>query len=177
MNRIVASSVAVALASLVLVTTASAINGRPDPVQTATRWAHFNRLLNPPAAAKTSETGTSAVPTVRGYRDFGLTNMQPAVVGAAVRLTSQAVGGSLVADTGVFPPRTGYRDFGLTSMQPAVVQAAPTAASEPLDEFGASGFDWADAGVGAAAMLGLVILAGLGAGLVLRGHHRPISNA
>src|SRR5712691_6516221 len=154
MNRIVAFGVAVALASLVLVTTAYAVTDPPGPVQVATRWAHFNRLMNPPAGeptvadtfsyynrllnppststtAKTLQAGTSAVPALRGYRDFGLTNTQPAVVGAAVRLTSQAVGGSQVADTSVFPPLTGYRDFGLTNVQPAVVQAAPTAAAYP----------------------------------------------
>jgi len=48
----------------------------------------------------------------------------------------------------------------------STVAAAPSAVSR-------QGFDWADAGIGAATMLGVIVLVGgLGFGLIVRNHHR-----
>jgi hypothetical protein len=180
MNRILTFCIAVA-AGLVLVTTASATS-RQHPAQVAAQWAQFHRLLNPPAVQPTfaatfshyhrllnapaPQTDTGAVPPLRGYRDFGLAFATPAER-------------PLVSETMSSVPQVrGYGDFGLPIAQPEIVpNSVVTPASQPLDEISASGFDWADAGAGAAATLGLVVIVGaLGAGLVMtRRHHRQIS--
>lgn len=176
------------LAAAAAVTTAYAGNEPRDPAQTAATWARFNRLLNPPAGEPTAAATfahyhrmlnppeeadtTSAVPRLTGLRDFGLRydwGSSRATTGSHV----EAANGS----TSAVPLLTGYRDFGLTNMQPAVVRPSSPIASEHIREIRAGGFDWADAGIGAAAMLCFVlIVAGLGAALV-RSQHRQISNA
>jgi hypothetical protein len=157
------------LVAAAAVTTAYAGNEPRDPMQTAATWARFNRLLNPPDEADT----TSAVPRLTGLRDFGLWYDW-----GSGRATTGRHGEAANGSTSAVPLLTGYRDFGLTNMQPAVVRPSSPTDSEPIREIRAGGFDWEDAGVGAAAMLCfVVIVAGLGAALVLRGQHRQISNA
>ena len=177
------------LAAAAAVTTAYAGNEPRDPMQTAATSARFNRLLNPPAGERTAAATfayynrllnppdeadtTSAVPRLTGLRDFGLWYDW-----GSGRATTGRRGEAANGSTSAVPLLTGYRDFGLTNMQPAVVRPSSPTASEPSREIRAGSFDWADAGVGAAAMLCFVlIVAGLGAALVLRGQHRQISNA
>jgi hypothetical protein len=170
-------------------TTAYASNEPQDPMQTAATWARFNRLLNPPAGERSAaatfayynrllnppdETDTtSAVPRLTGLRDFGLWYDW-----GSGRATTGRHGEAANGSTTAVPLLTGYHDFGLTNMQPAVVSPSSPAASESSREIRAGGFDWADAGVGAAAMLGLVLLVGgLGAAVVLRGHRGEYRSA
>ena len=121
----------------------------------------------------TQTDATSAVPRLTGLRDFGLWYDW-----GSGRATTARHGEDANGSTSAVPLLTGYRDFGLTNMQPAVVGPSSLGASKPIREIREGGFDWADAGVGAGAMLCFVlIVVGLGAGLVARGHHRQIRNA
>src|SRR5262249_48950445 len=124
-------------------------------------------LATPAANARVSMTG-SAVPGLLGYRDFGL-SLATLAANARVSETESAV-----------PGLRGYRDFGLAITQPQVAASSVSRpAAQPADEISAGGFHWGDAGAGAAATLGfLVIVGGLGAGLVsARRHSRQIGSA
>ncbi len=91
-----------------------------------------------------------AQPLRRGVSDFG-------------RSPTQVVGQGHAT-----PLRPGIADFGLTWDQ-VYGASAPTQVEVPT----AAGFDWNDAGIGAAAMLGIVlIVGGVGAGLLVTRNHR-----
>jgi hypothetical protein len=87
-------------------------------------------------------------------------------------------GGAIVVAppvTDARPDKPGLRDFGIPGSTAALNAVSP---STPAPTTTAAvdttrGFDWADAGIGAAATLGLVlVLGGLGAALVHRGQQR-----
>ena len=76
--------------------------------------------------------------------------------------------------------KPGLRDFGLSYGRIAVPPASTSgpAAQQQVEIVPSRGFDWRDAGIGAAATLGIVLLVGgLGAGLVLRSHRREFLSA
>src|SRR5215475_1485287 len=83
-----------------------------------------------------------------------------------------AAGATAVAPqvTNAHPSATGLSDFGIVGNTAALDSvSAPEPTTAPARYGVAHGFVWADAGVGAAATLGLVlVIAGLGAALVHR---------
>jgi hypothetical protein len=126
-------------------------------------------------AQDTRQPDTSAVPQVRGYEDFGLSYTPPAVVRTGRKIASRD---TRQPDTSAVPRVRGYEDFGLSYTAPAIVRTARHVTSQPLGEARSGDFDWADAGVGAAAMLGLALLAGgLGAAVVVRGRRGEYRSA
>ena len=119
------------------------------------------------ASASAARPSGGAAPTLRpGLSDFGLPHSK-------IVVPSQA----RTASTPQLKP--GLSDFGLayTGITVPPASTRTSSALQPV-ESRQPGFDWGDAGVGAAAMLGIVlIVAGLGAGLVVRGHRRELRSA
>jgi hypothetical protein len=120
-------------------------------------------VFTSPAAAQ-----SRAAPTLRpGLSDFGLSYSQIAVPPQAQTVSAPQL-------------KPGLRDFGLSYAQIAVppASAGESSAQQPVEIAQPGGFDWGAAGVGAAAMLGVVLLvAGVGASVVLRSHRQELRSA
>ncbi len=156
--------VALALAALSVFTSASAAQAGAAPTLrpglTDFGLSH-SQIAVPPQAQTVSSPQLKP-----GLRDFGLSYAQIAVPRAPQTASPQL--------------KPGLRDFGLSYGRIAVPPASTSgpAAQQQVEIVPSRGFDWRDAGIGAAATLGIVLLVGgLGAGLVLRSHRREFLSA
>ena len=114
------------------------------------------------ATAAATRPVTDARQIRPGLSDFALSDTQIGVAPAPVTDARQV--------------RPGLSDFGLSPNQFTVEPNGPSA-KQPVAAR-RIGFDWADAGVGAAAMLGIVLLAGgLVAAVVIRSHSGEFRSA
>ena len=112
------------------------------------------------ATATAARPATDARQVRPGLSDFGI---------AGTTATARPV-------TDARQVRPGLSDFGRVSEQSRGAPSTPS--GQPVVVASSNGFDWTDAGVGAAAMLGVLLLAGgLGAAVVLRGHRREFRSA
>jgi hypothetical protein len=117
--------------------------------------------------AGTSAAQSDRAPTLRpGVSDFELSYGSLRPIGPVSRAGESGSQQEL---------KPGVRDFG-GSYSYTVSPSAPADGSTPSESV--DGFDWTDAGIGAAATLGAVLLVGgLGAWLLLRGHRRELRSA
>jgi hypothetical protein len=115
------------------------------------------------ATTAAARPATDARQVKPGLSDFGLTGTQIALASAPVTDARQV--------------QPGLSDFGRSADQLGSAPASTKHSTRPI-VVSSSGFDWADAGVGAAAMLGIVLLVGgLGAAVVLRSHRGEFGSA
>jgi hypothetical protein len=128
----------------------------------------FGALLAFGLAPGTSSAQSASVPTPRpGVSDFRLSYGPLGPIGPVVRASAESSSQQL---------RPGVSDFGLLFTWPLHRRSTAQATRQAPAGVETDGFDWGDAGVGAAAMLGTVfLLGGFGAWLVHRS--RELRNA
>jgi hypothetical protein len=129
-------------------------------IGTALALTALGAVMATTAAARPATDARQVKP---GLSDFGLTGTQIALASAPVTDARQV--------------QPGLSDFGRSADQLGSAPASIKHSTRPI-VVSSSGFDWVDAGVGAAAMLGIVLLVGgLGAAVVLRSHRGEFGSA
>ena len=149
------------------------LNAPPTPAESgraeAKAFAHFLRRSSPSSYPTAAESSRAETKQIAAY--LGAVLNTPPTPAESGRAEAKAFAHFLRSSSPSSYPTAAESSRAETK---AFANAMRTATTQPqVTGYGPSGFDWADAGIGAAAMLGIALLiTGLGAGLVISRRHQ-----